>query len=231
MARKKKTTKTQSIELVHKVVEPRCRICTHSEMPIINQKLIDGRPASEVAEEHSLNYRPLLNHKANHLTPQLREIERARQKHIANEVRVFDDEVLYSPLDKIKLAQETILRELPTCRETSDRSSLLSQWFKSIDMECKILGVYLTLKEVDVDAFHRRMADLIEEHLKQANKGEETGDASENQMPDIRLFLANAPTIAQELCTAFNLIYGIEVTIPSEVIRLLETRYSVKIAQ
>lgn len=207
----KKKNKVTSLATPHQVVEPRCSTCRHKDLQEINGKLIDGVPATEISSVYSLDYRSVLNHRTNHLSKALQVAERERQKAIGKEIHTFDDRTYLSPLDKLKLAQETALQDFPSA-EPNVRQKALQIWLSSIERECKLLGMDSLPSQDKVEEYHKRIAELtrgadpqVEEELRGGSLG-----------------YTRTLAVASQICSAFNYIFGVDIAVPSEVVAILK---------
>lgn len=218
-------------ELITKIVEPRCSVCTHPDLKGINQRLLTDEPVNKIAASHSLGYRSLLHHKNNHLTKEIAHLELERQKRISTDVHTFADETYLSPIDKVRLAQDHLIKLLeshPTpSDETKDRIAILKEWHTSVSLEAKLLGLYHSAKGNDSSHIHNRIASLtiatVRKQKPDSDQPSEADPSNSAPSPQGRSLALATETrlIAEQICNTFNYIYGVDVAIVSEVLRLI----------
>ena len=201
------------------IVEPRCRVCRHSKVSEINDRILDQSITQKrIAEKFGVSTSSIKRHFINHLSIGIRNQEIERQKGLKLEVQIFDDITYFNTLDKVKYAQEKIAKDLKDADQDT-RVSLYGSWLKYIQIEAKLLNLYDIPQDDQIHQINKRCAHLTLNHLRQSLPKQEVKDLSSPQLVD--KFQKDSQITAEQITSAFNFIYGVDLSSPTEVVRIL----------
>ncbi len=125
----------------------RCTICYHANRNEIDSALSDNVEYGKIRSKYGVSHKALASHLKNHLQPIINKANAKAEQAIVDKILTFREEVNYSPLEKIKLAQHRILNDLDSASDINERITIIREFRGWFQEEAKITGEYTKDKE------------------------------------------------------------------------------------
>jgi len=145
-----------------------------------------------IARQFTVGHDAVRRHAENDLKPIIEEANEEAKQEIKEKILSYRAEVNYSTLDKTKLLQEKILKDLESASEISERVALYREFRGNLQEEAKLTGAYQKEKENEDD----RQINAVKRIVQQ--KAQEKGISYEEEL---RNYLENyaAPEFKEKL--------------------------------